>query len=439
MPQSRKRRPARPADKLRERRRRRERQRQQRPSRPPAGTDECLTLSGPEIHAQLEELITSEDRQAFSDHVDAAAAGDPALAAACLRRGIVVQGTPHLAQLQELVDLADEAPSWALGRWVCDQAYRWMLHEHDPRTDQAVIDVIASCYPDVDLDRPLGLSLTEFGTRIAAGDWIAQQLAIYEAGGLDDFLDVKISDVLLDRSGPVHRWSATRLGGYRIDGTRDGALLLTDLRDGSARTALDIGAWTGRGPGCTVLGRLVPIDVEPGWFFESRPIEVDPVTAREVASADGVDAWLDALWSGRTAGRLPRHFAHVTGTPLTSDIEPMDGWGRSCSHPQEQAPSPTAAPAIRALQEAGLDPLRANNIGVCDVALIAAEVSPETLAAVGCSLQAVLVDRRTFEAARVHRTAPHHAAAWRALAGVVPEPVRSRCLELADLSGRSAA
>lgn len=391
-----------------------------------------VTLSGPELLTQIQELTTSEDVQALRDSVEASAAGDPALARVCLRRGLVVQGSPELAHLDELVDLGDETPSWALARWVSHQAYRWMLVEKDPRTDDAVLTVMAVCYPDVDLDRPLGLSLGEFGTRIMASEWIAQQLAVYEELGLDDFLDVKIHESLRARCGPVHRWPGTHLGGYRIDGTERGMLQLTDLRDGRRRTALDLGATSDRGPGCTVLGRLVPIDADPGCFFESRPLDVDQDTAIGVARSEGVDEWLSVLHRARVAGRLPLHFSQKSATPLTSDIVPVDGWAGSCSTDGDGHPARPKAPAILELEEAGLDPLRANNIGVCDVALMVATMAPEALSAVGSSLQAVLTDRRTFEAARVHRTAPQYAAAWRALAGVVPEPVRSRCLDLAD-------
>lgn len=428
MPTSRKRRTRTSPDKLG---RRRKRQRAE-------DSSSCFTLPGTDI-SQLDDILTPADIQAFADCIDASAAGDPALALACLRRGLIVQGTPHVPHLQELIDLGDEAPSWALSRWVADQTYRWMLHEHDPRTDEAVIAVMAYCYPDVDLDRPLGLSLKEFGTRIAAGDWVAQQLAVYEFGGLDDFLDVKIGDALLERCGPVRRWSSARLGGYRIEDCRGGVLELTDLRDGSRRTALDIGATSDRGRGCTVLGRLVPIDVEPGWFFESRPLDVDERTARAVATACDVSTWLDAFYAARASDRVPIHFSRGERTPLTCDVVPLDGCGHTCSHHDDLSQQPNTAPALRELEEAGLDPLRANNIGVCDVALIAALVAPDAIAAVSGPLQAVLVDRRTYDAALVHRTGPEHADGWRALAAVVPEPVRSRCLTLADHSTRRAA
>ncbi len=401
-----------------------------------APTEECLELTGPEIHAQLDELRTAEDVAAFGAYVDAEAAGDPVLAAECFRRGLHIQGTPHLAHLAELIDLDDATPSWALARWASLQAYRWMLHEKDPRTDDAVLHTMAACYPDVDLDRPLGLSFTEFGTRIAASDWIARQLAVYGFGGLADFLDVKIGDGLLARCGPLPAWPESDLGGYRLRRGTDGFLDVRDLRDGTRRRVLDIGALADRRSGCTVLGRLVPIDVEPGVFFESRPLDVDEVTALGVARADGPEEWLPELTQGRLEGRLPLHFAGNRATPLTSDVVPEDGWARTCSHHDDEPPP---APAVAELQAQGLDPLRANNLGVCDVALLAVNVSPEAVGAVAAHVQAVLVDRRTFEAAKVHRTRPEDAPGWAALAGALPEPVRARCLELAALSRRHAA
>jgi len=158
------------------------------PSTPGRGERVCYELSGPDVHSQVEEFMTEEDDRAMRDAAAAEANGDPALAIECLLRGIIVGGSPRLPLLRELVDLGGEAPSWAFARWVVDQAYRWMLMEKDPRVDDAVLSTIATCYPDVDLERPLGLSLGEFGTRLAAGDWLVDQLATYELDGLSDFL-----------------------------------------------------------------------------------------------------------------------------------------------------------------------------------------------------------------------------------------------------------
>lgn len=431
MPASRKRRRRTPApDRLR---------RRGRPA-PTPPDEECFELTGPEIVAQIDEIATPEDVTAFSDYIDAEAAGDPVLAAECYRRGLQIEGTPHLAHLAELVDLGEEAPSWALARWATGQAHRWMLFERDPRIENAVLSTIVACYPEVVDERPLGLSFTEFGTRLASSDWIAGQIAVYETDGLADFLDVKISDGLLARCGPLTAWTGSELGGYRIRRGRHGFLDVRDLRDGSRHQVLDIGALVDRGSGCPVLGRLMPIDVEPGLVFESRPLDVDDETALGVARADGPEEWMGVLRAGREEGRLPLHFSQAAATPLTSDIVPLDGWGHTCRHDDEQAEATrSAAPAILELEARGLDPLRANNIGVCDIALGAAEVSPDALAVVGSHLQVVLTDRRTFEAAKVHRTRPEDAERWAALATVVAEPVRSRCLELASLSRRTAA
>ncbi len=308
---------------------------------PPPG-EKCLDLVGPELHTEIDALITPTDRAAFGAYVDAAAAGDPHLAAACFRRGLRVQGSTHLAHLAELIDLGEEAPSWALARWASYQAYLWLLHEKDQRTDDAVLQTIAACYLDVDLDRPLGLSFTEFGTRLAAGNWITRQLAVYDSGGLSDFLDVKIGDRLLSRCGPLAGWARTQLGGYRLRQASDGFLDVRDLRDGARLKALDLGALADRRSGCAVLGRLVPIDVEPGLFFESRPLVVDDETALGVARSDGPDEWLAALSTGCDAGRLPLHFASGEATPLTSDRVPEAGWARSCDHPVEPTPGRTA-------------------------------------------------------------------------------------------------
>ena len=350
------------------------------------------------------------------------------------------QGTAHLGHLAELIDLGDAAPPWALARWASIQAYRWMLNEHDPRTDNAVLTTMMACYPELDYERPLGLSFTEFGTRIAAGDWIAQQIALYEADGLADFLDVRIGDGLLARCGSLANWPESELGGYRLRDGRDGFLDVRDLGTGKKRQVLNIGALNDRQPGYAVLGRLVPIDVEPGLMFESRPIDVDAETAHGVARADGPEGWLPVLCAGREEGRLPLHFSQCDVTPLTSDIVPSDGWGRTCAHQHASSEaSPSRARGILDLEALGLDSLRANNIGVCDVALTAVQIAPDAVGAAATHVQAVLIDRQTFEAAKVHRTRPEDAEGWTILASAVPDPVRERCRELAALSRRRAA
>lgn len=62
----------------------------------------------------MDDPITNEDLATYSNCVDACAAGDPALAASCLRGDQVAPDNPQVAHLRELIDLGDDAPSWAL-------------------------------------------------------------------------------------------------------------------------------------------------------------------------------------------------------------------------------------------------------------------------------------------------------------------------------------
>lgn len=222
-----------------------------------------------------------------------------------------------------------------LARWVANQAYGRLLMDEDPRVNDAVLHTIATCYADIDLERPLGLSLREFGTKIAASDWVADQLVTYDFGGLVDFLDRHVSGGLLARCGPVREWAATPMGGYRLSHGEGGMLEVVDLADGNRTTALDIGALFERGEG-TYVGRLVPIDVEPGRMFESRPLEVDEETARAVALDPDRLEWLEPLYRARTDGRLPLHFSHGAGTPYTCDLVPLS-WGSVCGNEEEES------------------------------------------------------------------------------------------------------
>ena len=120
--------------------------------------------------------------------------------------------------LRELVILGEEAPPWMYSRWCLDLAYRWMLCEADPRTDEAVRQLLVMSHwsevqrlPDDD-----GLALSELGNRILAGDRLCEELALHEYGGIYDFIDVKAQAGLLDRCDHIVEWAVAELGGYVI-------------------------------------------------------------------------------------------------------------------------------------------------------------------------------------------------------------------------------
>ena len=366
----------------------------------------------------FEALLTDADVEQLLLCVEAGAAGDAARALRHYRNGPHVAGCPHEHHLHELVDLGDEAPGWVYSRWTAGQAYRWMLVEQDPRVERAVLETIRTAHADADPDRPYGLDVREFTTRLAASDWVCEQLAVHEYGGLLDFLDVKAGPGLLRRADRVRAWAEAPMGGYRLEGVHRDRLQVTDLHSGAPLEALNLGALVDLDRGTSVLGRLVPVEAAPGLMFESRPLPVPHDVARRVpdlVAGEGPAAWTTALGDASRQGRLPPHFSHGRATTLSSDLVP-ESWGGGVGQDVDNA------------------------LDVCRVALLAVEaVSERAAEAVAANVAAVLVDSAVWAAARERLAAPGHAAAWGMLAEWVPQPVRRRCLELARLGRLGAA
>lgn len=359
--------------------------------------------------------------------LDAGARGD---LEACLRHelsGAVVLESPRYAQLHDLLDLGDAAPAWAYSRWCLDLAYRTMLLDPVPLADHAVKMVLAALYPE-SLGRALG-DLTAFrvlGTRVAAIDTVVEDVALFELGGLHDYLDHVAQPGLIGRADRIAEWADARMGVFAYRATRGCRLVLTDMRTGRDVEVLNIGAMSMVGEE-HLVGRLVPISAEPGLMFASRPIPVDPATAEDIADAAlddelGSLTWLFALGLAVELDRAPEGF-HVVGiTPYSSDLPYLISSG---DEPEE-------APYIAELRAKGYSEDVAHAVGSIDVALLAAELSDQGAAAAGPHVTAALTIPGGFDAAIVECTAPETAKAWELLTAVVPEHVAPRCRELAE-------
>jgi hypothetical protein len=383
---------------------------------PDIAEQRVLSMDARTLAKDFASMLTDEDRREMELSMRAEADGDAQRALAHYYASPRVVGVPHPHHLHEIVDLGSEAPGWVWSRWITGQAYRWMLVEQDQRVNDAVFQEIVVGYPDVDPDRPLGLDVGEFCTRLAASDWVCEELATYEYGGLLDFLDLKAGAFLERRADRIREWASTLMGGYRLDGVRRDRIELTELGSGTQLEALNIGALAEREDGSCVVGRLVPIGVAPGWMFESRPLTVPESTARAVSALvdeESPAAWVCALGDARREGTLPLHFAHGHVTPLSSDLVP-DSWVGGPGADIENA------------------------LGVCEVALVSGRVNPATVQRSAAHVTAVLMDSGVFAAARSRLATPEGAEVCRLLADSTPEPVSGRCLELARLCERAA-
>jgi hypothetical protein len=207
----------------------------------------------------------------------------------------------------------DEWPGWAYSRGLVDQAYEWLLLEEDPRVDAVVRRLLAVVHGDR-LRRVVGdpARLRELGTTVASEDWLCQELVVFERGGLRDFLAAAADPRLIALADRVRDWSGEPLSGLVLLATVGGTVRARDLSDGSVREVLDLGALDERPPGTPVLGRLVPIDDEPGSLFATSPLSVDLQTARDVAmlsSARDAEPLFAVLEDGVARGSLREGFS----------------------------------------------------------------------------------------------------------------------------------
>lgn len=367
--------------------------------------------------------------------LDAGARGDARASLAHELAGSVVVESPHRFILEDLIDHGDTAPAWAYSRWCADLAYRSMLLAEDPRVDAAVRNVMASLYPD-SLTRVLGddVEIKLLGTMLAAGDHLVADLALYEFGGLADYIDERARTGLLDRTDRVRDWATAPMGVYEFVDFRGCRLVLRDLVDGGEVQALNLGAMSEASEE-TLIGRLAPISSEPGLMFTSRPIFTGPRTAQSVAEAlrESVPlGWLGELATALVEGRCEEGSHRTGSTWFTSDL-PIPEAVRG-----EAARSDEEAGRITHLRTKGYSKAIANALAVLEVGLVAAEVSDHAAAVVSPHVVAALGTPGTFEAAAAECTEPETASAWRVLATVVPDHVAGRCCSLARTAATGA-
>jgi|GEM_PF-2711963 len=377
----------------------------------------------------LEPYLTADDHRNYAAGLDAAARGDAASALRHEVAGLVVLDSPHRHKLRELVTLGANAPAWAYSRWCADTAYRWMTFEEDPRIEKVVRYLLATTHRD-----HLGsigddpVRLKEYGTLVGACDRLCSDIAIFEYSGLRDYLDVRVQSGMLDRTDRIHDWAEAPMGAYVLRGVSGPALVLHDLVKDNKVEVLNIGALAGRSPDDVLLGRVVPVSVAPGRMFAFRPLAVDEVTGREAAELirSGLAlGWMDALIAAREDGRLERGFSCHDHTFFTTDL-PTTAWAF-----EDDADELGEAPAIQDLIERGYPVAVAHAIGVLEVGLIAADVSPGSLVAAAPQVAAALATPGAFEAALVECTRCDAAEGWQALAEATPDHVRRQCLTLA--------
>lgn len=343
--------------------------------------------------------------------------------------GTVIIQSLHRFVMQDLVNHGDAAPAWAYSRWCLDLAYRSMLLAQDPRTDAAVRYVLATLYPDsVERAAEDEDEWRFLGTRLAASDDAVQDIALFEMGGLADYLREVAEPGLLSRTDRIDEWAQASVGVYRLEALQGCRRVLCDLVTGDRVEVLNNGS-SMAGLQDALIGRVVPITDEPGLMFAHHPMCVDEQTAETVATAvrSGEPlAWLAGLADAMVEGGLAEGFHDVPITPFTSDLPVPE-----VSRHDEQ---PSGAGRIVELRAKGHSAEVANALGVLEVALIAAGISDQAAAVVSPHVAAAFATPGAFATAQVECTGPDTADAWRVLAGVVPDHLTEKCLKLAQLA-----
>lgn len=399
------------------------------------------TVAGAEIETvSLREMVenppSSSDLAAVRNAVESGKQGD---LAGCLRHelsGRYILESPHRLMLQDLLQQGDDAPAWAYSRWCLDLAAQSMLLTNDPRFDGAVESVTLALYPaavDHLLEFHDEMSLRVLATQVAARDPIARDIALFEFGGLRDFLQHEAQPGLLDRTDNLSKWADSEIRAYAFKDFRGCRLVLQDLVSEEEVEVLNIGAMSDAADEWLV-GRVVPISAEPGWMFARRPLAVDENTARGVATATRIGGsldWCAALGLAVEDGRLSEGF-HCGITPFTSDllipelvVDDDESWA-------DDRPSlPGESAYVAKMQARGHSAAVANSLAVLELCLAGAHISDHAAAVSAPHVAAALQTHGAFEAARQECTGPETADAWWILAGVVPEHLAERCRMLA--------
>ena len=335
---------------------------------------------------------------------------------------------PHRVMLQQLVELGDAVPTWGHARWIVEQVTRWITADSRARHHLARHDALRAAHAmDVDVRRPYGMPVEAFCGLLLGHDWIYRQLVVFEFDGLRDFLEREAGPELVARAGPVVAWADCAMGGFRLEGDGAARARFTDLSTGTAIDVLDLGCAGQLQIGDCAIGRLVPIDREPGRMFESLPLPVDADLAARVAAEP--DRWLMELTCAYEAGRLPSLYSWREQHPLLTDV-PVWVWRYLRDDDAElgrvlRQGSPVSGDvvgdAVRLCQELlRMWVVVPPDLRACMAQLAgAAIVFPEAMAALG---------RSVTEAA--------HEQGWREIATQLADPMRGRCLELAGLCGQ---
>jgi hypothetical protein len=399
-----------------------------------------------EAHAQQ---FTEADWATIRESARVAAEGQLDKALELYDAVTAVAGSEPSRGMRQLSELGDDAPPWAWSRWIREQAFRWVSSDNQSRIELA-LDLA------VDVAYPAGLDADDVAF-VLARDWIVRQVVLYELGGLHDFVVNVAGDELLARAEPMLEWRCAPMGAYQlVDETPDCTRLL-DLETEEWIEVLNVGCMIAVEPGGFVLGRVVPISAGPGLMFESRPLNVDELTARRFGErwirveeqthadncgcdpdeCDGLNCdpfeydppeWWDELQDACCEGRVPAQFSLHLEYPLLTDVA-NTLWRCALDGARDQE-------LVDELVRSGIPRTVAQAAQVAVCGLMSAPIYGAGLTAGGPIYGAALLEPGVMEVLMERFTLPQYAPGWRALAELVVDPARKRCLSLAEACAR---
>lgn len=446
------------------------RRHQQRTKRPTHGPDKRRAR-----RKRARRWSEADDLAAVHEHLAASYRGDAAAALAAYGRRPVGQGQPIMHELAFLDRLGEDAPDWLIARWACDTAHGWMLERSDPRPERAA-RALALTYepPPPEATRD---DIAFWLTMIAVRDDLVRQHALFDLGGLADFVDRGAQPELLARAPRLSEWGGRPWSVFERTDLRRDVLTVRDLATDESYDVLHLGAANGAAPDAVLLGRVAPTDAAPGRVFVHRPVTVDPRTADALVAAardddptDG-EAFAECLVEGIVNGRMPFAPGGRLRTWMWSDVLVVDedhaaaGMvdGRTFSaddrvedlnlalraleqrHPTSDEPEKgEEAPRRTDLRRLGVDDEVATSVLTCECALMMADLNRDGSISGGLELAATNAANNLWyppivEGVREHATAPGSGPAWRAVAACLAEPFRSSCLEFAEVAERKTA
>lgn len=223
--------------------------------------------------------------------------------------------------VKEPLRLGNSAPTWVLGRWIRSQALRWMMIEHDERLAIAAREAIDATWlvEVLDAGEPFPHELLVEAAHL---DAVCHHRALYDLGGLADYVDLRLGAPLRERIPMIRQWADSEMAFYNLVGT-SGRYARVIRRGHPAIEVRDLGYFSGLANGTHLLGRIAPIAERPGHVFEEPPIEIDPVTAEHILYGSpvvGLPIWLEALGTAVSEGRLPVAVSAYGPTGFGSDL-----------------------------------------------------------------------------------------------------------------------